>query len=241
MVSEIHTTLKPAKILIIEDEAPSLRMLKRNLTGYGLRVVTASDGQEALASIEEQLPDLILLDINLPRLSGLEVCRRVREWSQVPIIVLSARSEEYQKVEALELGADDYLTKPFGLNELVARIKVALRRSNQQQAEKKEPLLTIDDLTINFAEHRVYLHGQELKLTHQQYELLKYLTQNAGRVITHRSALMKVWGPEYENETQYLHVFIGQLRHKIEPDPSRPHYILTERGLGYRFRSIQPD
>ncbi len=232
--------MKPIKILIAEDESSSLRMLKRNLTGYGYEVVTAIDGIEALAALEETNPDLLLLDINMPRLNGLEVCRRVREWSRLPIIVLSARGEEYQKVEALELGADDYLTKPFGLNELVARIKVALRRANQPPANKEAAVLTIEELTMYLAEHRVTLQGQELKLTPQQYELLKYLAQNAGRVITHRAALMNVWGPEYERETQYLHVFVGQLRHKIEPDPARPYYILTERGVGYRFRSPKP-
>lgn len=232
--------MKPIKILIAEDESSYLRMLKRNLTGYGYEVVTAMDGIEALAALEETNPDLLLLDINMPRLNGLEVCRRVRDWSQLPIIVLSARGEEYQKVEALELGADDYLTKPFGLNELVARIKVALRRANQPPPNKEAAVFTIEELTMNLAEHRVTLQGQELKLTPQQYELLKYLAQNAGRVITHRAALMSVWGPEYEKETQYLHVFVGQLRHKIEPDPARPYYILTERGVGYRFRSPKP-
>lgn len=232
-----------AKILVVDDEPPILRTLKRNLGGRGYEVLTATSGEEALAQIEEHLPDLLILDLMLPGISGLEVCQKVREWSQMPIIILSARGEEQQKVAALELGADDYLTKPFGLDELVARIRVALRRAEQlKQAATGQagrgansPLFVDRDLTIDYARREVSLKGQEVKLTPKQYDLLKYLTQNAGKVITHRAALMNVWGPEYGDESQYLHVFIGQLRHKLEEDPVHPHYIVTEPGIGYRF------
>ncbi|NWJ95721.1 MAG: response regulator transcription factor [Chloroflexi bacterium] len=229
------------KILVADDEKAILRTLKRNLTGRGYEVITAADGEEALAQIEEALPDLIILDLMMPRMSGLEVCRRVREWSQIPIIVLSARGEEPQKVEALDLGADDYLTKPFGMDELLARIRVALRRVSQlkenAQLTQKSQFFVDEDLTIDFVRREVIFKGQEVKLTPKQYELLKYLAQNAGRVITHRAALVAVWGPEYGGESQYIHTFINQLRHKIEADPVHPHHILTEPGVGYRFKS----
>lgn len=235
--SKANPTNNLATILVVDDEAPVLRTLKRNLSGYGYEVLTATDGVEALASVEENRPDLMLLDLNMPRLSGLEVCRRLRKWNQMPIIVLSARGDEQQKVEALDLGADDYLTKPFGMSELLARIRAALRRTGQLTKEETFKDFTLEGFSIDFEQHLVTVDGQEVKLTPQQYELLKYLVRNAGRVLTHRSVLVNVWGAEYEDETQYLHVFIGQLRHKIEADPSRPRYILTERGVGYRFRA----
>jgi two-component system KDP operon response regulator KdpE len=235
--SKTNLTNNLATILVVDDEAPVLRTLKRNLSGYGYEVLTAADGVEALACVEENRPDLMLLDLNMPRLSGLEVCRRIRKWNQMPIIVLSARGDEQQKVEALDLGADDYLTKPFGMSELLARIRAALRRTGQPAKDETFKEFSLDGFSINFEQHLVTVDGQEVKLTPQQFELLKYLVRNAGRVLTHRSVLVNVWGAEYEDETQYLHVFIGQLRHKIEADPSRPRYILTERGVGYRFRA----
>jgi two-component system, OmpR family, KDP operon response regulator KdpE len=224
-----------AKILVVDDEIATLHTIKRNLTGLGFVVETASDGQQALTYLEQTTPDLLLLDIRMPRMNGLEVCRRVREWNELPIIVLSAGGEEDQKVIALELGADDYLTKPFSMKELVARVKAALRRSRRTKSEVVASMFTSGDLVINFAQRLVTLKGQEVKLTPQQYELLKYLAQNAGRVITHRQLLLNVWGPEFESETQYLHVFISQLRQKIEVEPMRSRYLLTERGVGYRF------
>ncbi len=231
---------KLGKIVVADDEQFILRTLKRNLTGRGYEVVTAADGEEALVCIEETLPDLIILDLMMPKLDGLQVCRRVREWSQIPIIILSARGEEQQKVEALDLGADDYLTKPFGMDELLARIRVALRRASQLKSIRQqgaEPIFVDEDLTIDFARREVTFGGQEVKLTPKQYDLLKYLAQNAGRVITHRAALINVWGPEYGAETQYVHTFINQLRHKIEADPVHPRHIVTEPGIGYRFKS----
>jgi two-component system KDP operon response regulator KdpE len=233
-------TEKLGKILVADDELSILRTLTRNLSRHGYEVITAADGEEALAQIEENLPDLIILDIIMPGMNGLEVCRRVREWSQVPIIVLSAVGQERQKVEALDLGADDYLTKPFGMDELLARVRVALRRASQLKELSQgsgAPAFVDQDLVIDFARREVTLKGKEIKLTPKQYDLLKYLAQNAGRVITHRAALVNVWGQEYGEESQYLHVFIGQLRHKIEADPVHPNYILTEPGIGYRFKN----
>ncbi|HEX2911683.1 MAG TPA: response regulator transcription factor [Chloroflexia bacterium] len=229
----------PARILVADDEQAILRTLTRNLSRRGYQVITAVDGEEALARIEENLPDIIILDLMMPKVDGLEVCRRVREWSQTPILVLSARGEEQQKVEALDLGADDYLTKPFGMDELLARVRVALRRVRQAKEYSQNmpsPVYSDGELAVDFARREVSLHGEEVKLTPKQYDLLKYLAQNAGRVITHRAALVNVWGPEYGQETQYLHVFINQLRHKIEADPAHPRYILTEPGVGYRFK-----
>lgn len=242
----METHDRPAEnntILVADDEQSILRTLNRNLTRRGYTVIMAADGQEALERAEENLPDLIILDLMMPKIDGLEVCRRIREWSQVPIIILSAVGEERQKVEALDLGADDYLTKPFGMDELLARIRVALRRSaklkeNSRKEGLKEDLSVFndEDLQIDFARRLVTFQGQEVKLTPKQYDLLRYLAQNAGRVITHRAALVNVWGPEYGQESQYLHVFIGQLRQKIEVDPAHPRHIITEPGVGYRFK-----
>ncbi len=229
------------KILVADDELSILRTLNRNLTRRGYEVITAANGLEALERIEESLPQLIILDLMMPKMDGLEVCRRVREWSQIPIIILSAVGEEHQKVEALDLGADDYLTKPFGMDELLARIRVALRRSKTLKENSHKGQLAVfsdDDLQIDFNRRQVTFQGQEIKLTPKQYDLLKYLAQNAGRVITHRGALLNVWGPEYGQESQYLHVFIGQLRQKIEADPAHPRHIITEPGVGYRFREV---
>ncbi len=223
------------KVLVADDDPATLRILKRNLSGYGYEVLTAVDGLQALDILELELPEIMILDITMPKMDGLEVCRQVREWNQLPIIILSARGEEHQKVQALEMGADDYLTKPFGMNELVARLRVHLRRSVQLKVEPTQ-IYWVDDFSIDFTRRLVTFKDEEVRLSHQQYELLKYLTLNAGRVITHRLALVNVWGPEYETETQYLHVFINQLRQKIEPNPARPYYIITERGVGYRFR-----
>ena len=231
----VKTSYWGAKILIVDDERPALHILKRNLKGMGFQVYIAESGPHALDCLRRKAIDLMILDIRMPDMDGLEVCQRVREWNNLPIIILSASGEEEQKIAALELGADDYLTKPYSLNELVARIKAALRRANQPTETVVATSFTCEDLSINFDQRSVTVKEQEIKLTPQQYDLLKFLVQNAGRVITHRQALLHGWGAEYENETQYLHVFISQLRQKIEADPARPRYLLTERGVGYRF------
>lgn len=225
--------MKGARVLVVEDEPQMLRSLRLILTGHGYDVVTAATGQAALAEVTRRLPDLVLLDLMLPDLDGREVCRRLRERSSVPIIVLSARGEEQTKVEALDLGADDYLTKPFGTDELLARMRVALRHAARARSA---PVFQAGDLQIDFDRRRVTVHGREVALTPKEYDVLKHLVMNAGRVLTHSMILRAVWGPEYAHETQYLRNVVLSLRRKLERDPSHPRYIVTEPGIGYRFR-----
>ena len=238
--TQLKTLYRP-QILLVDDEPAILNGLKRQLVSHGYDVRTASGGLIGLQEIEKNMPDLILLDLMMPDLDGLQVTHAVRFklHNNVPIIVLSAREEEQKKVEALDLGADDYLTKPFGLDELLARIRAALRRVSQEYDDPRHKntltLIGDDYLTIDLTRHQVLREGKELKLTPKQYDLLKYLAQNRDKLITHRLLLQSAWGPNYSNETQYLHVYIRQLRQKIEPDPANPLYILTEPGLGYRF------
>jgi len=234
--------LQKARILAVDDEPPILLLLKRNLSARGYEVITATNGEEALVEIENKPPDLIILDLMMPRKDGLEVTLEVRTrlGLTTPIIVLSARGEERKKVEALDLGADDYLTKPFGMDELVARVRVALRHQRDgvsgTTGQARKTKLGDEHLMIDLENHLVLREGKEIKLTPKQYELLKYLALNPGKLITHRMLLQAVWGSEYGGEISYLHVFIGQLRHKIELEPAKPRFILTEPGLGYRFR-----
>jgi two-component system KDP operon response regulator KdpE len=222
-----------ARVLAADDDLQIRRALKRTLEAHGYAVRVAATGEEALAALRWN-PDVILLDLMLPDVDGLDVARRIRQQSDVPILVLSARGEERQKVLALDQGVDDYITKPFGAEELVARIRVALRHAAGQPAA---PVIEIGDLRIDVERRLVTRVGQVVHLSPTQYDVLKYLVQNAGKVITHRVMLQQVWGPEYGEETQYLHVFISQLRRKLEPQPERPRYILTEPGVGYRFQT----
>jgi two-component system KDP operon response regulator KdpE len=223
-----------SRILVIDDEPQIRRLLKTTLSVRGYEVALAEDGENGLDLAASWQPDLILLDLGLPTLDGLEVCRQVREWSQVPIIVLTVRDAEEIKVQALDLGADDYLTKPFGTDELLARIRVALRHAAQSTA-LDQPLLRFGDLSIDLAQRRVIVRDQEVHLTPKEYELLKTLAAQAGKVLTHRMLLRAVWGGAYEQDVPTLRVFITQLRHKIEANPGQPIYILTEPGVGYRF------
>jgi two-component system KDP operon response regulator KdpE len=222
-----------ARILVVDDEPQILRSLRTTLASHGYDVQTAATGEEALAAVDGRLPDLVVLDLVLPGLSGLDVCRHLRSRSSLPILVLSARGDERDKVAALDLGADDYLTKPFGVNELLARIRAALRRA----AGARGPCAVVDagGLRVDFDRRQVTLDGAEVRLTPTEFDLLKVLVANAGRVLTHGYLLRTVWGPEYEGESQLLRVFIGQLRRKVERDPARPRQILTEPGVGYRF------
>jgi two-component system KDP operon response regulator KdpE len=224
-----------ARILVVDDEPQILRSLRTTLASHGYDVQTAATGEEALAAVDGRLPDLVVLDLVLPGLSGLEVCRRLRARSSLPIVVLSARGDERDKVAALDLGADDYLTKPFGVNELLARIRAALRRA--AGARGPSAVVEAGALRVDFDRRQVTRDGAEVRLTPTEFDLLKILVANAGRVLTHGYLLRTVWGPEYEGESQLLRVFIGQLRRKVERDPSRPQHILTEPGVGYRFRS----
>lgn len=225
------------RILVVDDEPQMGRLLRTGLSARGYEVVVAADGQEALEQAVHWRPEVIVLDLGLPVMDGLEVCRRIRGWSQVPIIVLSARDGEPDKVEALDLGADDYLVKPFGMDELLARIRVALRHSSHIQAND-EPVLHFGELQIDRSRRLVTLKGHEVHLTPTEYELLRLFTNHVGKVLTHRMILRTVWGANYEQELPTLRVFITQLRRKIEPDPAQPMYILTEPGIGYRFSGI---
>ena len=223
-----------ALILVIDDEPAMRRFLRVSLENAGYRVVEAENGQGGLSEAASRNPDLVLLDLGLPDQDGLSVTARLREWSKAPIIVLSARGGEEDKVAALDQGADDYLTKPFGVSELLARMRVALRHAASEDAGA--PAFAVGDLRVDLARRQVFVRDAEVHLTPIEYKLLAVLIKNAGRVITHRQLLRDVWGPNYVDHTHYLRVFLGQLRHKIEGNPSRPEYLVTEPGVGYRMR-----
>jgi two-component system KDP operon response regulator KdpE len=220
------------RILIIDDETQIRRFLRVALTGHGYYVKDVGTGKEGLEAAAVFSPDLVILDLGLPDIDGIEVVRQLREWSIVPIIILSVKEQENVKITALDCGADDYVTKPFGMGELLARIRAAMRHTT---GAEEQPVLQFGDLTIDFVYRRIARDGNEIKLTLTEYELVRNLAINAGKVITHRSLLRAVWGPSYENEVQYLRVYIGQIRRKLESDPSRPRHIITEPGVGYRL------
>ena len=225
-----------ARILVVDDEIEILRVLQRSLLAHGYEVFTVQSGEEALDAISRHRLDLILLDLGLPGMSGLEVCRRVRAESNLPIIVLSVKDAERDKVMALDLGADDYVPKPFGIDEVLARVRVALRHAAPLQSGT-EPIFAAGPLRVDFAQRQVQVNGQDVKLTPTEYDLLKVLIKNSGKIMTRQMLLKEVWGTGYSAEAHYLHVYIGQLRRKIEPDPAHPRFILTISGVGYRFNS----
>jgi len=222
------------RILVVDDEPPIQRFLRTALDSGDFSVHQAETGHAALAAAAATRPDVILLDLGLPDIDGVEVIRRIREWSQVPIIVLSVRDREDDKVKALDAGADDYLTKPFGVAELIARIRAALRRSLRQTAE---PVYRMEELEVDLPHRRVAVSGREVQLTPTEYDLLRLMVIHAGKVLTHRHILKQIWGTAYVEQPHVLRVNISNLRHKIEKDPSRPRYILTEPGVGYRLRA----
>jgi two-component system KDP operon response regulator KdpE len=227
-----------ARVLVIDDEREIQRAIKTYLSGLQFVVAGASTAAEGMDQVARWHPDVVILDLSLPDMDGIEVCRQLRTWSRVPIIVLSVRSDDADKEAALEGGADDYLTKPFSSRELVARVRVVLRHAAYGAGSAgTEAGFQTGGLAIDFARRQVTVDGQDVHLTPTEYEVLKYLALNVGKVITHRTLLQAVWGPEYVSEDHYLHVFIGQLRRKIEPTPSRPRYLLTEPGIGYRLRT----
>jgi len=226
------TDPKP-RILVVDDEPQLTRVLLRSLTSKGYDVRVAGDGEFALQTFHDWPASLVITDLAMPNMGGLELCRKLRQTSEVPIIVLSVRGEEKTKVEALDAGADDYITKPFGMDELLARIRAALRRQPSSDAEAR--VLEAGDLRIDLDAHVVTRGGEEVRLTPKEFDLLAHLVRNAGKVLTHRALLGAVWGGDYTSQHEYLRVFIGQLRKKIEPDPSNPRYILTEPWVGYRF------
>ena len=213
-----------------------VRLLRAALTSHGYRVVEASSGEEALRQAATRAPDVVVLDLGLPDLDGLEVTRRLREWSAVPIVVVSARGQEGDKIKALDAGADDYVTKPFSVGELLARMRVALRHAAQTAQEPGETTLSVGGLRIDRLRRQVFVDDVEVRLTPIEYRLLSMLAQHAGRVLTHEHLLRQVWGPGYTQQHHYLRVYMAQLRHKLEQDPSRPRYLLTEPGVGYRLR-----
>ncbi len=223
-------------ILLIEDEPQMRRFLRITLQSHGYRLVEAAAGQEGLMEAATRNPDIVLLDLGLPDLDGIEVVRRLREWSEVPVVVLSAREQEQDKIKALDAGADDYLTKPFGAGELLARIRVALRHKATQQAGQRESRFVLDNLRVDLAKRAVFLNEIEVHLTPIEYRLLAVLIKYAGRVITHSQLLKEVWGPPYADQTQYLRVYMAQLRHKLEADPARPRFLMNEPGVGYRLK-----
>jgi len=227
-----------ARILVVDDEPQIRRSLQVNLESRGYAVETAETGELAIQAFHNRRPDVIILDLLLPGMGGVEVVRRIRELSPVPIIVLSAMGEEARKVDALEMGADDYMTKPFGMDELLARIRSLLRRA--AGAQSAQPVFTAGGLCVNFDRREVTLDDKPIKLTPTEYDLLKYLIEHSGKVLTHRMLLQEVWGQAYVDQAQYLRVFVGQLRKKIEQDPTRPRFVLTDPGVGYRF-CAEPD
>jgi two-component system KDP operon response regulator KdpE len=222
------------RVLIVDDENAIRRYLRAALSAQGFSIYEAANGQEAINAVVSNHPDIIILDLGLPDFDGIEVTRRLREWSQTPIIILSVREAEIDKIAALDAGADDYLTKPFGTGELMARMRVALRRLTNTP---DEPILQVGSLQMDVSRRLVTVDNNQVSLTPTEYEILRLLLQNAGKVLTHRQLLRQVWGTAYESEMHILRVNISNLRRKIESDPTRPHYLLTEPGVGYRLRA----
>lgn len=224
------------RILIVDDEPQITRVLRRSLTTHGYDLRVASDGLAALQTFGDWPPDLVVTDLSMPNTDGLQLCRNLRAISQVPIIVLSVRGEERTKVQALDAGADDYITKPFGIDELLARIRAALRRAQTAKSDDVvSPILEVGDFRLDLEDRRVTVKGAEVHLTPKEYDLMVYLISHPGKVLTHRTLLTSIWGGESVEQTEYLRVFVGQLRKKIEPEPATPRYILTEPWIGYRF------
>jgi two-component system KDP operon response regulator KdpE len=225
---------KGLRVLVVDDERAIRRFLRTSLTAYHYVIYEASSGQEALTAVIAHRPDLLILDLGLPDMDGIEVIRQLREWTPLPIIVLSVRERESDKINALDAGADDYLTKPFGIGELMARLRVAVRRTASAESE---PVFSLEGLQVDLARRRVTSQEKEVQLTPTEYDLLRVMVLNAGKVLTHRQLLRQVWGLGYEDEMHLLRVNISNLRRKIEPEPNRPYYIVTEPGVGYRLRS----
>lgn len=228
-----------ATILAVDDEPHVLKLIKANLESSGYKVLLAGDGELAVEIVEREMPDLVILDLMLPKMDGYAVCRRVREFSVVPIIMLTARSSQVDLVHGFEVGADDYLTKPFAVTELLMRVQAVLRRSKWPEEIRNRQGFRTGPIEIDFAQHRVTVDGEPVKLTPTEYRLLAYLASNANRVIMHRELLRAVWGPEYGDETEYLRVYMRYLRQKLEPEPSQPRYLLTQPGAGYMLYQSQ--
>ncbi|MBF0117928.1 MAG: response regulator [Desulfobacterales bacterium] len=223
-------------IILIEDEYQMRRFLRITLQGHGYKVFEATTGQNGLTEVATRNPDVVLLDLGLPDIDGLEVTKRLREWTQLPIIIISARDQEDDKIKTLDAGADDYLTKPFGAGELMARIRVAMRHSSKQNSMIEESVFSISNLKVDLAKRQVFLNNKEVHLTPIEYKLFTVLIKHAGKVITHNMLMKEVWGASYVNQTHYLRIYMAQLRHKLEADPARPCFFINEPGIGYRFK-----
>jgi two-component system, OmpR family, KDP operon response regulator KdpE len=228
---------QPTRVLVVDDEPQIRRFLRTSLSAHGHTVIEAVNGQEALLKVTDERPDVVILDLGLPDMDGMEIIRRAREWSKVPIIVLSVRGRESDKIAALDEGADDYVTKPFGMGELMARIRTALR--NRLTGQVADPVFRSGGLVVDLARRQVSVDGREVRLTPNEYDLLRVLVLNAGKVVTHQHLLREVWGPADVDQTHYVRVYVGQLRQKIEADSSRPRHILTEPGVGYRLNATE--
>jgi two-component system, OmpR family, KDP operon response regulator KdpE len=224
-----------SRIIVVDDDLAIVKFLRANLQAEGYEILVALDGEKAIQTIEKELPDLVILDITLPGMDGFEICRRLREWSQIPIIMLTARGDAEDKVRCLDLGADDYITKPFAANELLARVRAVLRRVQVTDLTPQQPSFRYENIEVNFAQRQVTVSDKDVKLTPTEYQLLQELVLNAGKVLTHSYLLNKIWGPEYQGEKDYLHVFIRRLRHKIESKPAEPKFIITVPAVGYKF------
>jgi len=225
-------------VLVVDDEPRLADVVRMNLEVEGYRVVTAANGMEALARLTQDLPDLVVLDVMMPEMDGFETLKRIREVSSVPVIMLTVRAEEADRIKGLEIGADDYLTKPYSPRELQTRIKAVLRRAFAPVPARRRRIVVDEDLTIDFDSREVWVRGGKVTLRPTEYRLLYHLVNNAGRLMTHDTLLSKVWGHEYRDESHYLRLYITYLRQKLERDPAHPKYILTERGMGYRFRDL---
>lgn len=228
--------MRPAKILVVDDEPHLVKLVRSNLEAQRYKVLTAMDGLSALAMVEKEGLDLVILDIMLPGMDGFEVLQKIREFSSVPVIMLTAKDQDVDVVRGLRSGADDYVKKPFSVHELLARVEAVLRRAAIDDEVQTRPPFVCDDFMMDFQRRRVMVRGKDIKLGPTEYKLLAQLVQNAGRVMLHTDLLRKVWGPEYGNETEYLRVYVSYLRNKIEDDPANPKYILTEHGVGYMFK-----
>ena len=226
--------MSAGKILVVDDDPQIRRVMKATLVGHNYEVIEARTGEDALEKTPQEMPNLVLLDLNMPGMGGLETCRALRAGSDIPVIILSVRNSEKDKVAALDAGADDYVTKPFSIEELLARIRAALRRAPTSPESGPHSVVT-SDLEIDFDTRRIHVKGKETRLTPKEFDLLRYLVSQAGKPVPHRELLQAVWGPDYGDEPEYLRVFINQLRKKIEPNPAKPKYILTEPWVGYRF------
>lgn len=227
--------MKKENIVVVDDEKSILKLIASTLKVRGYTVHTGMDGEEAITLVEQHNPDLLLCDVKMPNLNGLEVCKRLREWSKVPIIVVSALNDANYAVEALDYGADDYLRKPFYVAELLARVRTQLRRAEERPVQQAQSVFRCGPLAINFSRRQVHVNEGEVKLTPTEYSILEQLVQNAGKVMTHQMLLNRVWGPDYSEENEYLRVYIGRLRKKLYPGADGPKFIVTEQGVGYRF------